>query len=154
MARCRIRLFRIPRSRRESVPVIRLDISVMDIHGNSASVLSLSEALVHLRSTVGSRVYIVEYRTTHTHGTTQRGEPRQRAYSSDLAELTLRRTADGVVVGQLLAGPYTMHGDDVREDMSLWPVFEQVGQVKATEVDLEMELDSPWSSPVEGRGVS
>jgi hypothetical protein len=137
MFKCRIRLFRIPGNRVDLVRPRKLLIEVFEADGTSFFTATLAEAIVHLRSTRGARLYIEEDTRVFIWGG-GRSEERARHLPS-MATLMIDRDQDGFVVRQASAGPSERSSPDSVHDFSRDEPVELAGRARKVTVDLEID---------------
>jgi hypothetical protein len=149
MLSCRIRLFRIPESRKKALTYSNLVIEVVEPNGTTYQTGTLTEAIAHLRSRSGARLQITE-RLTSTYSWGD-GRPEERARRTDRsADLIIDRKADDFVVGAIRADPTENDGEDRVIDYSRASAVELGGRTRVDLVDVEIDRPSPlnWWPPL------
>lgn len=137
----RIRLLKLPRSRSSDVTYPGLRVSVIDKDGERWVTPTLSEALVHLRSTEGARVIISQSHLEWI-GPASSTDERRATYETG-SVLVIDRIGDQFVVQSVHAGPDDRESDWTT-DLSLDPPARVVGRTTCRVVDLELDLPRPF----------
>jgi hypothetical protein len=142
MQRCRIRQFRVPSSRRSSVTVNGLIVTVQ-LPGDHRPIqmASLAEALVLLRSADGTTVGITEVRSegVFTWGDHWRSESDPKEVGGS-ASVFLGRVGRDIVLEEMKVGPADAD-PDISIDYSRWtPMPELAGSSRVEIRDIGLDL--------------
>lgn len=147
----RIRLLRVPRSRRAELTYPTLTISVVDRNGQEWATPSLGEAIVHLRSNVGARL-VIDDDQFQWEGHASDSAPRRPTHMGT-TQLVIDRVGDELHVRRMCAGPDNrtnqpaLGGDpDYMYDLSVDPPVRTVGRMKASVKDVVVESPHQWDT--------
>jgi hypothetical protein len=122
-----------------------LVVSVVGIDGAEYVTPTLSEALVHLRSSSGWRIQLTEDVSTFV-----RREESQEGHLGGgrrTTRLTIDRTADGFEVVEIDAAQRQEIDSGLFFDYTRDPPVELTGRMRVQVVDVDIDRPQPWPAP-------